>query len=184
MGATISDGLVFVATVGLFGAMLFPAWSARDFRARVSSAAADVEILAAAAREALDDAGAWPTAAAPGEPPPELAGLAAVDSIFAKTEYRLGWTSWLVVDSIEAPDLALPPVDAPDFLGPRFEPVVRSIGGVAVYSSEAPLLAELVARYTTEVSFVLDTMWLLVLPERGPVRPDGAVRPDLGAPTP
>ena len=168
-GATPSDVLVFLATVSLAAALLYPAWSARGFRGRVTSAVADIETLGAAARSTLQSAGAWPAPAAPGEAPPELVGLSTEGGIFSRLDYTLGWTSWQVVDSVAA---APPPPAAagdapPDSVGPTLQPIVRTIGGIAVYSSEDALLAELSQRYAGEVSFVLDSMWLIVLPERG-----------------
>ena len=171
-GATLSDGLVFLATVSLAAALLYPAWSAREFRGRVTSAVSDVETLGAAARSTLRSGGAWPSRAAPGEAPRELIGLSAEGGIFSRVGYTLGWTSWQVVDSVvAAPDLGPAPVDPvdapPESVGPRLEPIVRTVGAVAVHSGDSALLAELSLRYAGEISFVLDTTWLLLLPERG-----------------
>ena len=166
-GATFSDGLVFLATLSLFAALLYPAWSARGFRQRVSVAVADVEAVGSAARRTLSATGRWPTAAAPGSAPPELAGLAAENSPFSRTDYRLGWTSWNVVDSVEVIPDAPPPADGPfEAPVPIRVPVLRSVGGVSVHASDAALLAELSERFAGQASFVLDTMWLLVLPDR------------------
>jgi hypothetical protein len=167
----MSDGLVFLATISLAAALLYPAWSAREFRSRVTSAVTDVETLGAAARSMLQDRGAWPTRAAPGEAPPELATFSGEEGIFSRLDYTLGWTSWQVVDSVVAVDLDAAPVDPedapPDSIGPRLEPVIRTVGAVAVHSGDSALLAELSQRFADEISFVLDTTWLLVLPERG-----------------
>ena len=173
-GATFSDGLVFLATLSLAVALLYPAWSARSFRARVSSVVADVEGLASAARGALRT-GAWPTPTPPGQAPRELIGLSGEGGLFSRTEYTLGWTVWDVVDSIQAPqDVQINPSDAPpDSAGPRLRPVVRTVGGITVYSREPDLLAELARRYSTEISFVVDTTWTLVLPDRGPAPQPG-----------
>ena len=54
----------------------------------------------------------------------------------------------------------------PDTVGPELMPVVRQIGGIILHSSDGALLAELLQRYGTEASFVRDTTWTLVLPER------------------
>jgi hypothetical protein len=166
-GATFSDVLVFVATLGLFAALLYPAWSAREFRGRVSAAVADVEAVGGAAREVLAGMGRWPTTVPPGSAPPELADLAGEDSPFARTDYRLGWTSWNVVDSIEVmPGPPAPGDTPPELVAPELVPVLRSVGGVSVHSSDAALLAELSERFAGETAFVVDTMWLLVLTDR------------------
>ena len=171
-GATPSDVLIYLATLSLALALMYPAWSARGFRSRVAAAAADVETVATAARSSLSASGSWPTSSAPGEAPPEMAGLAGEGQPFGRTDYRMGWTSWSVVDSVEvrvAPVFA-PGDPPPDSAGPVFQPVVRSIGGVVVQSGDASLLAELVQRFAEQTSFVLDSTWVLVLPERGNAR--------------
>jgi hypothetical protein len=161
--------LIFLATVSLAAALLYPAWSAREFRARVDTAAGHVETLSRAARSTLTETRSWPTPAPPGEPPPELIGLAGDDGVFApRTSYRVAWTAWAVVDSVPAPppppsDPADPPAPSD---GPALEPRVRTVGAVTVTASDPALLAELADRFGTETSFVLDSLWMLVLPER------------------
>jgi len=168
-GATPSDVLIFLATISLAAALLYPAWSAREFRGRLESAVADVEALRYAATQSLELGGSWPSPAEPGSAPPALVGLSQAGSVFDRVDYTLEWTSWNVVDSIlVAPDAVFAAGDAPpDSAGPRTEPIVRAVGGIAVHSGDAALLAELAARYAEETSFVLDTIWLLMLPKRG-----------------
>jgi hypothetical protein len=167
-GATPSDVLIFLATVSLAAALLYPAWSARGFRDRVTQAAADVEAVASGARAALGSTGAWPQPMQPGQAPPELLGLSREGGPFSRLGYTLGWTAWNVVDSTLAPvDVVNAIGDAPpDSVGPVMRPAIRTVGGIALYSNDASLLAELAQQYAEETSFVLDTMWMLVLPER------------------
>jgi hypothetical protein len=173
-GASTGDVLIFLATLSIAAALLYPAWSMRGFRASVENAITDVEALSDAARSERDRQNRWPTRAALGEPPPELAALGGDNGIFSRVEYTLGWTSWEVVDSIEAP----PPLDelavgdAPlESEEPPMQPVVRRIGAVTVYSANEALLAELQEHYTDRTSFVFDSLWLLILPERGEAPP-------------
>lgn len=168
-GVAVGDVLIFLATLSIAAALLYPAWSVRGFRASVELAISDVETLSAAARTVRGNENRWPTPVAPGESPPELSGLGADDGIFSRIEYTVGWTSWEVVDSVEAPrSTDLPAAgDAPqDSDGPVMEPVVRSVGAVTVHSGDEALLAELIGHYSDRASFVLDTMWVLVLAER------------------
>jgi hypothetical protein len=159
--------LVLFATLCLVAALLYPAWSAREFRARVSTAISDVDVVSAAARRALAASGRWPGSAPPGSAPAELAGLTGDDGPFSRTGYRVGWTSWNVVDSVEV--IAPPPApeDAPlEASGSVLAPVAKSVGGVTVHSGDHALLAELTRHFVDEPTFVLDTMWLLVLTDR------------------
>ncbi|MDH3206821.1 MAG: hypothetical protein OEO79_09420 [Gemmatimonadota bacterium] len=168
-GAAAGDVLIFLATLSIAAALLYPAWSTREFRATVEEAVADVETLSAAARVERDRRNRWPTPAPPGEAPPELSGLGQADGIFDRLGYTLGWASWDVVDSVDAP----PSTDAPAFdadpvaaEATPMVPVIRRVGAVTVHSGDESLLAELLEKYSGRTSFVLDTMWLLVLPER------------------
>jgi hypothetical protein len=166
-GATFADLLVFVATLSLAAALLYPAWSARGFRERVATAVADVEAVSTAARRALQESGRWPEAAAPGVAPPELAILSGEGDVFSRADYRVGWTSWNVVDSVEVPPPPPMPGDTPpEILARVMAPVSRSVGGVSVHSDDTALLAELSEHFAGEPTFVLDSMWVLVLTER------------------
>jgi type II secretory pathway pseudopilin PulG len=167
-GATLGDMLIFLSVLSLAAALLYPAWSARSFRRRVERAVADVDAVSAAARAVRESTGQWPSTSVPGEPPPELTSLEARDSVFSRQDYRLAWGRWEIVDSVPAPPETGPaPADAPpDAVAPRMRPVVRSIGGVSLYSSDSTLLAELTARYAESAPVVLDTVLLIVLPER------------------
>lgn len=169
-GASAGDVLILLAILSIAAALLYPAWSVRGFRARVERAVTDAETLAEAASDFREESGRWPSATTPGDAPPELSALAGDDGVFGRSEYTVGWTTWEVVDSVPAPP---PPdvsaaADAPRTdAAPFMEPVVRSVGAVMIRSADEDLLAELLLRYSDGASFVLDTTWLLVLPERG-----------------
>lgn len=173
-GASTGDVMIFLATLGLAAALLYPSWSAREFRSLVATAVTDVEALRSAARSALDERGAWPSPAAPGAFPPELSPLPSGGAL-SRVGYTLQWTSWSVVDSVVvSTDVTSAPGDAPpDSAGPTQVPVVREVGAVAVHSGDAALLAEMAEHFAGETSFVLDTMWMLILPERGDAAPTG-----------
>jgi hypothetical protein len=168
--ATLADVSMVLALLMLGAALLHPTWSARAFRARLASAIADVDALAAAARTNRELRERWPTAAAPATVPPELGGLEGPEGPFSRVAYALEWTTWEVVDSVPAPPDPGPPPGPGDppraTAGPRMQPVTRAIGAIAVHSGEEPLLAELLEHYGSEAAFVVDTVWVLVLPER------------------
>ena len=166
-GATLGDMLVFLAILSLAAALLYPRVSRRAFEDRLERAIEDVETLSSAARATHARSGSWPSSAPPGEIPRDLAGLSPSDSIFARVDYTLGWRRWEVIDSMIAPQPpALEPVDPRDPVGPSMAPVVKFFGGIDVYSAEEVLLAELFEHYGRQTSFVRDTMWTLILPER------------------
>lgn len=169
-GATTADVTIFIATLALAAALLYPAWSARGFRSRVDAAVEGVEAVSTAARAVLEATDRWPTAAPVGQAPPEIAGLLRDADPFVDPNYGLEWSTWSVVDSVRAVDDATAaPGDAPpDSVGPVMQPIVRTVGAVAVHSGDGALLAELADRYADHTSFVLDTTWLLILPDRGP----------------
>ena len=167
-GASLADALVFMATLSVASALLYPAWSVREFRERVDMAIADVTEVSAAARTVLDETNRWPAAAPVGEPPAELTTLTAAGDPFDREGYTLQWTSWEVVDSVEAPpseDLPSPD-DLPQDSGPLMVPVVQVVGAVAVHTGEEDLIAELMDHFAGNRSLVMDTTWLLMLPER------------------
>ena len=167
-GATSADGLIFLATLALVAALLYPAWSARQFRGRVEAAVEDVEAVTSAARATLTATGSWPTPSPTGEAPPEMAGIARDSNPFVRADYRLAWTTWNVVDSVPAPVEVVPTLgDAPpDSAGPVMRPIVEVVGALAVHTVDAALLAALSDRYAEQTSFALDSVWVLVLPER------------------
>lgn len=173
-GATVGNMLIFLGALSIAAALVRPAWSARESRARVEAAVSDVSTVVTMARTVRERTNRWPTTAPPGEAPPELLGLGGPSGPFARSEYGLGWTDLEVVDSVDAPP---PPTtsrdDAPTQAdAPAKLPVVRRIGAVTLHSSDEALLAELLERYPDGSSFVVDTVWVLVLPERadGPAR--------------
>lgn len=161
--------MIFLGALSFAAALVRPIWSARESRALVEAAVSDVSSVETMARTVRERTNRWPTSAPPGEAPPELLGLSGPSGPFARSAYRLGWTDLDVVDSVDAP--AAPTTsrdDAPTQSGAAAKlPVVRRMGAITVHSGDEALLAELLARYPEGSSFVVDTVWVLVLPERG-----------------
>ncbi len=156
--------------MALAAALLRPTLDARSFRRVVTQAIADVDAVSVAARAARESTGRWPAGGDPGTRPVGLDALAGRDSVFSRPDYTLGWSVWDIVDSVPAPPETGPaPMDAPpDTVGPRMVPRVERVGGVSVYSGDSLLIAELTAHYADAAPLVLDTLWLMVLPERAP----------------
>lgn len=171
---TLTDAFVTFSLLALVVALLYPTWSARAFREDVANAVADVEAVVSAARESHARQGQWPRSGPAGEPPPELGVLGGPDGPFSRAGYTLAWTSWQVVDSVPAPPDPGPPPSPGDppraSASPLMLPVTRTVGAVAVQSAEDALLVELLRHYGSGASFVLDSLWLLVLGERAEAR--------------
>jgi hypothetical protein len=156
-----------MSTLALAAALLYPAWSAREFRDRVDAAVADVEGVVAVARTALEATGSWPTPSGLGGTPPEITG-----TTFVRDDYLLSWTTWNVIDSVQVVVDVAPTLDdaLPESVAPAMEPVVGVVGALSVHSTDAALLAELSERYADQTAFALDSVWMLVLPERAAAR--------------
>jgi len=172
--ATSADLAIVGAALALVAALARPTLDARALEARVAGAIEDVDLVIASARASHASRSRWPQAAPAGEAPPELGALA-TDGPFSRADYSLAWTTWQVVDSVVASteDAAPPaPGDAPRSPDePRLAPATRALGALAVHTSDPTLRAALLAHYGRGSSFVLDTTWILVLPERAAVGP-------------
>jgi hypothetical protein len=170
-GLTPADLLIGIAVGALILAFLYPTLRAWSLRGLVEDVIAEVETLRSGATAVFAQTGAWPTAGAPGRIPTEVSIHFAADSSLARSDYTLQWTIWEVVEQVMAPASVAPvPFDAdavPDSVEPAVMPVVRHVGGIVVYASDDALLAELLARYGPDASFVRDTAWTLVVERSG-----------------
>ena len=165
-----ADFAVILAVLVLVVVAAAPTLRGRAFQGLVEDAAGEVEVLRTRAVDTRTSGGAWPTPSAPGVTPTELRGAYAGDSALAFGGYTLEWRTVDVVERVESPTPPPPPTllgDAPpDSVGPEMIPVVRSLGAVVLHSGDGSLLAEMLARWGREVSFVRDTTWTLLIDER------------------
>jgi hypothetical protein len=164
---TVADLMIALAGATVILALLLPTLRARSFRASVERTVSEVEAVRRAAESHFRTRATWPLAEAAGVTPPALTGILGDDLV--RDGYTLQWTRWSVVDSVETPRAPVEtvPGDAPPDDAPRAAtPLVQLIGAVVVYSGDDRLLGELLARYGRDASFVRDTTWTLVLPER------------------
>lgn len=163
---TAADFAIVMAAFVLLGVAAAPTLTARTFRVLVERAVVDVEALHARALDTRASRGAWPTASPPGLTPPELVGAYPGDSALTFAGYTLEWRTLAVVELVEAP--APPPSripgDAPpDSVAPEVIPSVRPLGAIVLHARDRSLLAEMLARWGPEASFVRDTTWTLVV---------------------
>lgn len=166
-GLAPADLVILLALVSLMAALAYPMLRRSAFDSRVERAVSDVELLRRSAIAHRDRRGTWAPAAEPRHRPPELEGEA-LDSVFRRPDYGIEWRRWEVV---ELEEIAPPPEGpGPEEPGeaplPIRVPVVRLVGGITVHTADEALLAELAARYGDTISFVYDTTWTLVLPQR------------------
>lgn len=168
---TAADLLIVAAVLTIVLALLLPTLRARSFHALLDRTAGEVEDVRRAALRYMSGEGAWPETTPPGEIPPQLAGLVGADVRFAREGYVLQWTRWNVVDSAvtrrPAPE-SIPGDAPPSEALVETVPLVGEIGAIMVHSRDRDLLGELLVRFGRETSFVRDTTWTLVLPQRPP----------------
>lgn len=175
------DALVGLSLLALVLAALVPTFRARAFDRLVEAAAADVDALRVAAEGQRRVRGSWPPAAPSGVIPSGVSVAFQGDTTMAREEYALEWRLWDRVEQVEAPPgppevvvvdedevpmspAAVRPGDLPpDSVGPEMMPIVTRVAGVVVHSANEALLAELLARYGPDASFVVDSTWTLVL---------------------
>jgi hypothetical protein len=170
---THGDAALVVSVVLLSAALLTPMIRARTFQRLALTAAADVEGVRAAALDAYETTGRWPASSPAGIAPEALAGAFPGDSSFVRPQYRLEWTGLQVVDYVEAePPIGDAPEDTPpDTVPPTLQPVVDRVGAVLVHSTDPHLLSDLLGRFGSEVSYVRDSTWTLVVTDTAGVSP-------------
>ena len=150
----------------------------------VEEVVTEVDVLRAAALDTRSTTASWPEASAVGEVPASLTAEYAGRTGFTFDDYSLEWRRLGVIEYVEAPpqpaldiadddesDSGVPPGNAisdlpPDSVGPELAPVVREIGAIVVHTGNESLLADLLTRYGTTVSYVRDTTWTLVIDDR------------------
>lgn len=166
-GFTSGDVAMAIAALVVLLALLLPTLRARSFGFEVSAATADVERLSTAARGIRNETGSWPPGQDPGRIPDEVRGAFAGDTGWVRSGYTLQWMTLETVERVEAtsPTFSMPAdADAvPDSVGPEMVDTVVQVGAVSVHSANDALLASLMTSYGTDVSFVRDTVWTLVI---------------------
>lgn len=182
------DALIGLSLVALVLAALLPAYRARAFDRLLEEAESDIEALRTAALGEYGSARSWPEPRDPGRIPEELAGVFGADTTMVRKGYVLEWRVLSRVEHVEAPPT--PPetrrLDAdemlttdqasaepdptdlpPESATPTLIPVAHEDGAVVVHSNDERLLAELLRRHGSAVSFVQDTTWILIVSEPG-----------------
>lgn len=168
LGLSFADVLLAMGLLCFLAALTFPYFRARAFTTTLERAVSDVDALTSTVTGIYDRTGTWPPAAGAGEIPEGARGAFPQDTSLIRDGYSL---QWLLLESavrIPAPLASIViPEDAdevPDSVAPPTTFEVRSLGRLLVRSGDDALLAELLARYGREQSFVRDSTWTLVLP--------------------
>jgi len=173
-GLTVADLLIGLAVVALMSALVLPTVRARSFRSLTLHAVSEVDAVRDAVTRSFAQRGSWPAPTEAGEIPPGRSPEIGADSSRARPDYTIRWSVWEIVEHVEAPPMAPTlPGDAEPPAGsvePTLVPMVGSLGGIVLYSANEDLLAELLARYGSQASFVRDTTWTLIV-DRPAIRP-------------
>lgn len=164
---TRADVAIGVALLLLLLAVLRPMLTARGYQSTVMQATEEVDVLRAAALDRRSTSGSWPETA---------------DFVF--DDFTLEWTRLDVIEFVEAPpasftaieddeepDTSVPPSGAigdlpPDSVGPEMAPSVREVGAIVLRTGNESLLADLLERYGSTVSYVRDSTWTLIVDDR------------------
>jgi hypothetical protein len=178
IGSTTGDRLVILSVLTLGAAFVYPRIAHRAFERQLDRTVAAVDAVRDAASRVRAENGDWPEGAEPGSIPAELAARLPGGFPFTTEHYTLQWTSWEIT---EDPPEAIPQAVAstlpegddapePDFAVPIVPRTIRAIGGLSVTARQPGLLAGLLERFGSTASFVRDSTWTLVLPERSEPR--------------
>ena len=166
-GATFAGVVIIVAGFGLLLAAAMPTLRARSFNALVDQAAGEISTLRAASEQHFASTSQWPTPGDFGEIPPEVATAFPGRTSLTHDEYSLRWRVLEMLEQRdEDPESNPIPADAdatPDSVGPNQVSVPIGIGGIVLRSGDDELLAELLARYGAQASFVRDSTLTLVV---------------------
>ena len=187
---TLPDVAVVVSGLLLVLAALTPLLGARAFRALADEATTEVEALRAAALDVRSTTGRWPASSPPGEVPPSLSLPYSGRGGIAFDDFTLEWRSLDVIEYVpappqpaftlpegdEEPGATVPPSGTigdlpPDSVGPAMVPAPRRIGAIVVHTGTESLLAELLSRFGTSVSYVRDTTLTIVIDDRSDPTP-------------
>lgn len=167
-GVSFADILLGMGVACVLIALAYPTFRAHGYASTVERAVNDVDALAIATRGIYERTGEWPPAGRPGEIPEGTRGAFPQDSTLTRDGYSL---QWLLLESAVRVPTALSTVISPDETGDLPESVdlpteieVRILGRVVLNSADDALLAEMLARYGADRSFVRDSTWTLVLP--------------------
>lgn len=177
-GASLGDILVILSMLTLGFALVYPRLRHRAFTRQLEGAVAAVDTLRAASSNFLTQNRDWPAPSPEGVIPPELTSALPSGYSFVVEGYTLEWNRWETVEDpvvVAPPTSAAPtPGDSPsDTLLVAPPPTFHTIGGLSVHAGDSALLAGLLRHYGTDASFVRDTTWTLVMPQRSAARTGG-----------
>jgi len=191
----MSDLLVVLSLLALGIVLVYPGLKERAFTGELNRAVEAVETLRSAASAFFGRDGDWPAPNPAGVLPPELATALPFAYSLTADGYSLEGNRWETVERpgvVLRPEPLVLPRERPGLV-PRLEPLVASeeveprdsvaviqppryhtTGGITVHASDPALLAGLLRHFGTRLSFVRDTTWTLVIPQRSGPRPVGS----------
>ncbi len=157
--ARAAEGLLALAVLALVAAAAYPSLRRAVFEHRVRAAIREMDAIRASARQVHLRTGAWPQSAPPGEMPAALRGALPPGVAFTGPHYRLEWDLFA---GVREGDDARSEGRTADGVAPG-PPVLDTLAGITLQSTERPLLAALLHHYGPLVSFARDSTWTLVV---------------------
>ena len=165
-GFLVADAVVGLAALAVLAALLVPVVQRSARYARIEAAQERVQQVHMGYQEHRAAEGSWPVSAPPGQVPEGLAAYLPPGASFEGDGFVVEARRWRAVEQPPRPqDIPEIPDDTPADTVPLPSPTVGVLAGVSLGTSDPALLAALLSRHP-EDSFVQDTVWTLVFPQR------------------
>lgn len=157
-------GLILALAL-LVAAAVRPVRQAATFERTRTAAIEEVENLRLAVERRWSEYGSWPTPAAPGQIPLEVAAAFPGDSVLGGDGYTMQWRTMPYVSSTDEPieDLPAEAVAAVDSIPTTTTETTAAAGLIALESADNRLLAALLEEFREDGAFLTNSTWSLVV---------------------
>lgn len=165
-GFSLVDVVVGLAALAVLTALFVPVVHRSAREARIDAAQERVQQVRMGYDEHRTAEGSWPASAPPGRVPEGLESYLPPGAGFEGEGFVLEARRWRAVEQPPRPaDIPEIPDDTPADTMPLPSPTVGVLAGVSLGTSDPALLAALLSTHPDD-SFVQDTVWTLVFPQR------------------
>jgi len=165
-GFSLADLVVGLAALTVLAALLLPVVHRSARAARLDAAEERVQQVRMAYEEHRTAEGSWPGSAPPGRVPAGLERYLPPGTGFEGEGFVLEARRWRTVEEPARPT-GIPemPDETPGDTLPLPSPTVEVLAGLSLGTADPALLTALLSTHPDD-SFVQDTVWILVFPQR------------------